>query len=109
MTTGLSIAALVVSGFAAFFTWKAVRAADRSAGAAESADRQARTPRLAVLLDNPVPAPSDLVIYRVRNDGPQDLDSLVIYQPRPSDQISYPIAATGGGGKWVDEVRSRPS
>lgn len=36
-----------------------------------------------------------MAIYRVRNDGPQDLDSVVIHRPVTDDRITYPIAVTG--------------
>ena len=49
------------------------------------------------------------MIYRVRNDGPQDLDSVTIHRPRPPDRITYPIAVTGGGAGWAtDEVTLGP-
>ena len=48
-----------------------------------------------------MPAPADLVIYRVRNDGPQDLASAVIYRPQPPDRITYPLAVTGDTVGWA--------
>jgi len=107
MTVALGIVALLVSIAAVIFAWRAASAAARSAESAESAERRARTPQLAILLDNPAPAPVDRVIYRVRNDGPQDLDSLVIHRPRPTDQITYQVAVTGRGG-WADDVDLGP-
>jgi hypothetical protein len=102
MAVAISIAALVVtiaSGVIAFLAKRdasrSARAATRSAHAAEAADRRARTPQLDIVLSNPAPTPIDRVIYRVRNDGPQDLDDLIIYRPRPTDGITYPIAVTG--------------
>ena len=95
MTIFLSAAALVVAVVAAFYARNAAVAANRAAAAAhrsadvaELTERRDRTPQLAILLDNPVPAPADRVIYRVRNDGPQDLDALTIYRPRPADGSS---------------------
>ena len=108
MSVALSIAALAVSLGSALIAVRAVRAASRSADAAsrsadaaESSDRRARTPRLAILLSDHVLAPNDKVIYRVRNDGPQDLDGVVVHPPRPPDRITYPIAITGAG--WADD------
>lgn len=110
MGTALGIGALVVSIVAAFFayrSWKAsdrsARAADRSASAAESADRLEREPKLPLWLDRPAPAPVDRVIYQIRNDGPQDLSSVVIYRPRPEDGIKYPLAVTGDPASWADD------
>jgi hypothetical protein len=71
-------------------------------------ERRERTPELAILLDDPVRAPNDTVIYRVRNDGPQDLSSVTIFRPRPPDQITYPIAKTGEGGYAEDEITYGP-
>jgi hypothetical protein len=48
------------------------------------------------------------VIYRIRNDGPQSLDSVAVYRPRPPDQITYQIAVTGGGGFASDEIELGP-
>jgi hypothetical protein len=66
-------------------------------------DRRERTPRLAVQLDSPTPAPNDRVIYRVRNDGPQDLDSVLMCQPRTRDRITYPVMRTGDPNGWADD------
>jgi hypothetical protein len=97
----VSGAAFIVSVFAVGYARKAVGAAERSAVSAELTERRERTPRLAILLDNPVLAPGDRVIYRVRNDGPQDLDTLTIYRPRPSDRITYPIGKLSE--TWADD------
>jgi hypothetical protein len=108
MATGIAIAALavsIVSAVAAFLSW---RASSRSAAAAEAADRRAREPQLTILLDNPAPAPVDRVIYHVRNEGPQDLDSIVIYRPLPPDKIVYHIAVTGENSGWMDEIDLGP-
>src|SRR5579863_783432 len=82
----------------------AMIAAIRSARAAEATEQRARTPVLAILLDHPEPAPNDRVIYRIRNDGPQDLDSVVLHRPRPTDQIVYQLAVTGRAGFADDEI-----
>lgn len=110
MVDGLAIAALVVSVASAAGTAigvrhakRSARASERSAQAAEAVDRRARTPRLTIVLDHPEPAPNDRVIYRLCNDGPQDLDSIVVFRPRPPDRITYPIAWTGRSNGWVDD------
>lgn len=49
------------------------------------------------------------MIYRVRNNGPQDLDALIVHRPRvPAgpripDGIKYPLAVTGGWTGWADD------
>jgi hypothetical protein len=77
--------------------------ARRSADAAESMDRRERQPNLSIDLEMPVQHPGDSVIYQVRNDGPEDLDAVTIYRPRPPDGIAYPIAVTGAGAGWADD------
>lgn len=103
MNTALSILALVVAVVSAFFAFRADRNSKRSADAAVSADRRVRTPQLAILLSNPVPEPHDeLVIYRIRNDGPQDLDSVAVPWPVTTDRITYPLAATGRNAGFAE-------
>ena len=46
-------------------------------------------------------APGDRVIYQVRNDGPEDLDALTIYRPRPPDRVTYPIGKLSE--TWADD------
>lgn len=93
----ISGAAVLIAGVAAYYS-------KRSSDAAEAVDRRERTPELTIFLDHPAEAPVDLAIYRIRNDGPQDLDSVTIYRPRPPDRITYPIVATGAGGAgWADD------
>ena len=100
--TYISIGALVLSAVALIFTWKSADASVRSAKTAEASDHRARTPQLAILLDVPEPAPNDRVIYRIRNDGPQGLDSLIMYRPKPPNGITYPLAVTGRT-EWMDD------
>jgi hypothetical protein len=106
----IGIAALVVSLGAAVISYlaraeaaRSADAADRSAAAAEAADRRARKPVLDIALTDSAPAPNDKAIYRVRNDGPQDLDTVIVYRPRPPDRITYPITVTGGGAGWAED------
>ncbi len=99
-----SIAALVVSAISLFITYLARRdsshsakAAEESAATAKEADRRARTPQLEGILTDPSPSSIDRFIYGVRNEGPQDLDDLII----------YPIAVTGRN--WAeDEIHFGP-
>ena len=102
----MSVAALVVAILALVISGLSVAYTRRATHAQEAADRRARSPRLVV---SPLPADEGAtsVIYALRNDGPQDLDAIVIYRPRPNDDITYPIARTGHD--WVaDEVDLGP-
>jgi hypothetical protein len=100
----MSAVAIALSFAAVLYARNAATAAARSADAAESSDRRERTPQLAILLDNPAYAPVDRVIFRVRNDGPEDLSSVSTYRPRPPDRIKYPIAKSGVGSYAEDEI-----
>lgn len=79
---------------------RAAKAAEREADAAASAERRATQPRFHVApqgrLDNATSA-----IFLVRNDGPQDLDRLMVFRPRPDDGIRYPVAPVGAD--WSDD------
>jgi hypothetical protein len=109
LSTILSVAALVLAVVAALYARQSARASDRSAKAAEAADRRARTPQLRLLLDHPVEAPIENVIYRVRNEGPQDLDRITVFRPKPPGGMTYPIAVTGAGAGYAeDEIQLGP-
>lgn len=109
----LSAAALIVSVVAVGYSRNASAAAgrsaiaaERSADAAQSSDRLSRVPQLEIALVHPAPPPSDKAIYRVRNDGPQDLSAVTIFRPRPPDRITYPLAITGLS--WADDEITFP-
>lgn len=102
----MAIAALVVAVLALLISGLSVAYTRRATHAQEAEDRRARSPRLAIGPQHAGDGATS-VIYVVRNDGPQDLDSLVIYRPRPHDGITYPIAKTGSD--WAtDEVELGP-
>jgi hypothetical protein len=103
VATALSIIAILIALGSLFVAIRSARASARSADAAEAVDRRERAPRLAIHLDSPTPAPNDRVIYPVRNDGPQDLDSVLMYQPRTRDRITYPVMRTGDPNGWADD------
>jgi len=92
----ISIGAVVVSVGAVFF-------AKRAADFAGSKDRRERIPSLTFTLTVPQPAPIDSAIYRVHNDGPEELTSVVVHRPEPADDIIYPVVLTGDG-RWKDAV-----
>jgi hypothetical protein len=94
--------AAVISAIAVRYSASAVRAAKesarsavRSADFAAAEDRRSRTPNLAIWLSDGAPGTQSIAIYRIRNDGPHDLDSVVISQPLTSDQITYRLSHTG--------------
>jgi hypothetical protein len=99
----LAVAALLVAIGAALYSRASALAAKRSAVAAEAVDRRERTPLLRLIIDDPIDAPGDKAIYRVRNEGPQDLGQVTVYRPKPPDGITYRIAVTGGTGDWADD------
>jgi len=103
VATILSILALVVAGASALFAFWAYRASRQSADAATSSERRERQPSLAVEIEIPGPPPADKAIYRLRNDGPDDLDSVVIFRPRVKTGTTYPLAVTSRGTGWADD------
>jgi hypothetical protein len=85
------------SGRSADASETSAAAAARSASAAESLDRQGREPMLVIELIDPARLPGDKALYRIRNDGPQDLSLVTVFRPKPPDRIIYPLAITGLG------------
>lgn len=80
-------------------------AAEKSAGAAavtaeadHAEDHRRRTPRLVMTIDAKAEHDGTEVIYRVTNEGPADLDSVVVHRPLLGDvegRIVHPVARTG--------------
>lgn len=113
-----SIGGLAVSLAAAFFAWKsadsakqAAKAADRTAELSEAQDRRDRTPNLEVALEGgPIRPGQDVAIYTIVNVGREDLDSVVVHQPKlpPGMQVDFPVAATDGDGGWAPAVELGP-
>ena len=113
--TWLGIAAVLIALVSAYISNRARVEAARSADAAhrsavvdEAADHRERQPVLDITLTSSAPFPADLAIYRVRNDGVQDLDSVIVHRPRPPNQIVYQVAVTGGSGDLQDEIDLGP-
>jgi hypothetical protein len=83
-------------------------AAERAAGAAtitaeadRAADHRAREPRLIVTVDKRVEYDGTEAIYRVLNDGPADLDAVVVHRPvldEVEERIVHQVAHTGETG-----------
>jgi len=133
MSIALGVLALLVAlasvGYARRSVRQATRSADaaeasavharRSADAAEAAIHDQHVPRLKVWLDGLGPeADIPRAFYTVRNDGPQDLDAVTVYRPRPSGTVGYwvgpPGLATAGeqvslGALALGGRRSSPS
>jgi hypothetical protein len=82
-------------------------AAEKSAGAAavtaeadRAEDKRRREPQLTVAVDAMVEHNGQDAIYRVTNEGPVDLDSVVVHRPilgPVENGIVHPVARTGGG------------
>lgn len=80
-------------------------AAEKSAGAAaitaetdRADDHRKRKPRLLVTVDQLVAPDGREAIYRVTNEGPADLISVVVHQPilgTVEGRINHPVATTG--------------
>lgn len=89
-------------------------AAEKSAGAAavtaeadRAEDHRRRTPRLVVTVDAKPEHDGTDVIYRVTNEGPADLDSVVVHRPILGDVegwIVHPIAPTGAAYSDAAEI-----
>ncbi len=90
----MTIAALVVAVVAVLISLGSLFYVRRNTHAAEAVDRRARQPHLAFMAEE-VPATESRVVFTVRNDGPQDLGSLLVYRPRPSGGVTYPLAVLG--------------
>jgi hypothetical protein len=86
----LAVLALIVSGLSVAYT-------RRQTHTAEAADRRARHPLLVFSLyaDTTERQEPD-VLYGIRNDGPQDLDSITVHSPKTIDPFfDYPVACVG--------------
>ena len=80
-------------------------AAEKSAGAAaitaeadRAEDHRRREPRLLVTVERLAAYDGTSVIYRVTNEGPADLDSVVVHEPvlgEVEGRIHHPVARTG--------------
>lgn len=102
----VSVLALAASGASVVYTRRQAHAAEQKTMLALAEDRRAREPTLSLSV-HPATHDGSHAIYSVRNDGPQDLDSVVVCKPRPDDGINYPVAATGSTG-WEDEAQIGP-
>lgn len=86
-------------------------AAGISAEADAAADHRARTPQLAVTVDTLAAHDGTSVIYRVRNDGPVDLDSVTVHRPIVGvveGGIVHPVAPVGDDFADVAEIGPIP-
>lgn len=88
--------ALVVSLASASFAHRAAKAAETQSEAAKAEDRRARTPHLTVSLDAQVNDGETRAFYTLRNDGKEDLDSVLVRRPETPDGVRYPVSLMGG-------------
>jgi hypothetical protein len=80
-------------------------AAERAAGAAmvtaeadQAADHRAREPRLIVTVENMVEHDASEAIFRVLNNGPVDLESVIVHRPilgEVEGRVRHQVAHTG--------------
>ena len=94
----LSVAAILISGIGAVIGVRSMLASERSAKASEQsaavardADRRAREPRLVVTPQGDADPQTNQMFYTLRNDGPQDLESVMIHRPITSDGTTYRV------------------
>jgi NAD-specific glutamate dehydrogenase len=76
----------------------AARSSAVSADADRAADHRARAPRLDLALESPAEHDGTDAIYRVRNQGPTSLDSIVVHRPLTQHDVGrvvHPVAAVG--------------
>lgn len=86
------------------------RAATESAAAATAADHRADTPVISMHVDSDY---GDRLILQVRNDGHQDLNSVVVDQHvEPDTGVVHPVARTGerggAGSAFLEQVEVGP-
>jgi hypothetical protein len=110
LTLVIAVFGVAVAGLALRTARRSAAAAERSAFAAEASantasaeDLRARTPDLEVEVPNPAYPNDNIVMFCLRNVGPQDLDSVVIHQPDTDDALDYAIAAADVG-MWANRV-----
>ncbi len=91
----VSILALLVSGVAAVYSALTSKETRRQADAAQAEIHLAYSPILTVTLKHGSSSNDLDLLYEVRNDGRQDLDSVVVQRPETPDRVRYPVARLG--------------
>lgn len=90
----ISVLALFVASAAVWYARRAARETRRQADAAQEQLRRDYAPNLSVtLMDGPGDGPD--ARYEIRNDGPKDLDSVLVSRPEVANQVRYPVALLG--------------
>lgn len=92
----LSVPALVASLYAVWYARRAAAASEVQAKVAAAADHRAREPKLTFEVKRAAREADGRAWIEVTNDGPNDLDSVVIYRPETDDLVRYPVAPMGG-------------
>lgn len=107
VTTIVSVISAVAALVSAHASKTASSAADRSAKVAERADHRTRTPDL-VVTRRTQPGTDDhtQMMYRVRNDGPQSLTSIIVHGPVTERSVIYKIASNTKA--WAGNVDLGP-
>lgn len=115
LSTMVAVMALRHAKSSAHAARRSAEAAERSAGAAavtaaadRAEDHRRRAPRLLLEPDVLAEHDGDRVIYRITNNGPVDLDSVIVHRPIVGiveGSIVHPVSATGRPDvDWADEV-----
>lgn len=124
MGNWLAAGSFLIALFALWFAKRSVDAADRSAAdskrsadaavasaeVAKAEDHARRRPQLRVELAAHAGSDGDRAIYYVHNEGPADLDSVVVHEPVPNARdgfIHYKVSATDGGD-WGETAEIGP-
>lgn len=91
----VSIAAIVVALVSVSYTRRQTLVGERQLAIVREQDHRARTPRIAIDLPAKCDVADSSVVYTLRNEGPHDLDSVIVEWPKVSGNLEYPVAALG--------------
>lgn len=120
----LAAGSFVVAIFALWFAKRSVDAAGRSAAdskrsadaavasaeVARAEDHARRRPQLRLELAADAGFDGGHAIYYVHNEGPTDMDSVVVHEPVPNarDGFIHYIGGSDGGGDWGETAEIGP-
>jgi len=92
----ISVLALLVAAASARYTRRGAWHSKRTADVAEATLHDQHTPVLKIWLDGTGPSGQvPQAYYTVSNDGPQDLDEVVVHRPQPSGDVGYWVGHVG--------------
>jgi hypothetical protein len=102
----IAIVSIVVAGGSVYYAWRSARAAEEATRISADQHRREREPQIRIWLPTEEQArvTDDRVIYRLINEGPDDLESVVVHRPfTTADSVVRQIAVTGGTD-WQDDA-----